>query len=120
MSEDIGAEIRRKLYESADEKYRTFSLSLLPGVNKLIGVRLPVLRKMAAQIIKSGYWREYLNSSTDGIFEENMLHGMVTGGVNTDFDSKVRLIEEFIPLIDNWSVCDSFCASGVRQLLRLA
>ena len=40
-----------------------------------------------------------------------MLEGMVIAGADCDFSEKLELIEKFIPKIDNWSVCDSFCGS---------
>lgn len=108
---DFVKDIRQKLYESADEKYRLFSMSLTPGADNVIGVRLPVLRKIAKEIAKSGSWRDYLNSSADGIFEEKMLRGMVIGYAKVDFEEKLKLIEDFLPLIDTWSICDSFCST---------
>lgn len=42
-------------------------------------------------------------------FEEVMLQGMVLGYVKTDLEEILRYIADFIPRIDNWSVCDSFC-----------
>lgn len=108
---DFLQDIRKKLYSMSDEKYRKFSMSLLPGIENVIGVRLPDLRKLAKDIAKSEYALFYLESDTDGIFEENMLHGMVTAYIKTDFEEKIKLIERFVPMINCWSVCDSFCTS---------
>ena len=43
-------DIRNELEQLRDEKYREFGLSLLPNVDKskMIGVRLPQLRAVAA------------------------------------------------------------------------
>lgn len=103
--------VRERLCELSDERYREFSSSLVPNEQNMMGVRLPALRKLAGEIAKSGFWREYLKSDTNGVFEEKMLHGMVIGAVKIDFDEKTELIREFLPLIDSWSVCDSFCSS---------
>ena len=47
-------DIRNELEQLRDEKYREFSLSLLPNADKskMIGVRLPQLRAVAARIKK--------------------------------------------------------------------
>ena len=47
-------DIRNELERLRDEKYREFSLSLLPNADKskMIGVRLPQLRAVAARIKK--------------------------------------------------------------------
>jgi 3-methyladenine DNA glycosylase AlkD len=101
--------IRKQLIELADEKYRSFSASLLPNVDNILGVRLPELRKIAKQIVK-GDWREYLKTAKVEYFEEIMLQGIVIGCAKTEVYERLSYIEKFIPLINNWSVCDSFCA----------
>lgn len=47
-------DIRNELEQLRDEKYREFGLSLLPNADKskMIGVRLPQLRAVAARIKK--------------------------------------------------------------------
>lgn len=38
-----------------------------------------------------------------------MFQGMVLGYVKVDVEETLRYVAEFVPKIDNWSVCDSFC-----------
>jgi 3-methyladenine DNA glycosylase AlkD len=102
--------IRKRLDKSADEKYRAFSSSLIPGKDNIIGVRLPTLRKLAGEIVR-GDWRSYLKQAADETMEEVMLQGMVIGKCKADIDEILMLTADFIPKIDNWSVCDSFCTS---------
>jgi 3-methyladenine DNA glycosylase AlkD len=42
-----------------------------------------------------------------------MIQGMIIGNVNTAPARKLELAALFLPRIDNWSVCDSFC-SGLK------
>lgn len=102
-------EIREKLISLSENKYREFSSALVPNSDNMLGVRLPKLRKLASEI-----------AVTDGIscldgddiyFEETMLRGMVIGALKIDTKKRLELISGFVPLINNWSVCDSFCAS---------
>lgn len=105
-------EIRERLLSLGEEDYAKFSSSLIPGVNNLIGVRIPVLRKIAKEIVK-GNFQEYLNYDGYKYFEEVMLQGIIIGTLKCDkYDIKdiLDLVEDFIPKIDNWSICDSFCA----------
>lgn len=44
--------IRKELQALVDAKYKEFHSSLLPGVNNILGVRIPQLRIMAKEIIK--------------------------------------------------------------------
>jgi len=94
--------------EMADEEYRKFSSSLIPNVDNILGVRLPELRKLAKNIAR-GDWRTYLAQADNRYFEETMLQGLVIGYVKTDIEERMRYVADFVPRIDNWSVCDSFC-----------
>ena len=44
--------IREELFAKQDEEYQKFHSKLCPNVNDIIGVRIPILRKMAKQIAK--------------------------------------------------------------------
>lgn len=96
-----------------DSKYRDFHKKLVPGLEKFIGVRAPELRKISKEISK-GNWREYLDIAKDGTYEEIILQGMVIGNVKCEVEEFILQIEKFIPKINNWAVCDSFC-SGLKK-----
>jgi 3-methyladenine DNA glycosylase AlkD len=104
--------IREQLNELSEEKYRIFTSALTPGKNNILGVRLPLLRKMAAKICK-GDWQGYLKQATDDTMEEVMLQGMVIGLCKADIEKVLGLTAKHIPKIDCWSVCDTFC-SGLK------
>ncbi len=102
--------IRQLLLDAAEESYRDFSAALIPGVNNMLGVRLPTLRKLARQIYQENDWRAFL--AQDPIyFEETMLQGMVIGLAVHTYEEFQSLVPPFVPKISNWSVCDSFCSS---------
>ena len=42
-----------------------------------------------------------------------MLQGMVIGYIETGIEERLRCVADFIPKINNWSICDSFC-SGLK------
>ena len=106
------ASIHEQLLALSEPEFQKFSSSLLPGTNNILGVRLPALRKLAKKIA-TGDWRAYLASEEDRSFEEIMLQGMVIGYVRADLPELLERIAAFVPKIDNWSVCDSFC-SGLK------
>lgn len=105
---DIVTEVRERILQKSEEKFQKFSSSLLPGVNNVAGVRLPVLRKIACDIAKSD-WQAYLKNKDCRFMEETMLKGLVIGLLKEPPEKMLLLIENFIPEITNWSVCDSFC-----------
>lgn len=104
--------MEKSLYEQlmlyAEPDYREFSKKLLPGVENIIGVRLPVLRKIAKKIAKSNP-EEYFKMASDDTFEEIMIQGMIIGYLERDIEVVLQHISLFLPKINNWSVCDSFC-----------
>lgn len=109
MDENMTLTVREELINLSEEDYRNFSSKLLPGVKNILGVRLPALRKIAKSIAKED-WKSYLNNARDDYFEEVMLLGMVIGYINNiDIDEIISLIRKYVPKINNWSVCDSFC-----------
>ena len=113
-------DIKEILLSNKDSKYSEFSSGLIPGENAIIGVRLPVLRKIAKEIAKGDYKEYFLNSCNDMYyFEEIMLKGMVIGYLKVGDDEYWSYVEEFIPLINNWSVNDSFCAGLKRTASQL-
>lgn len=110
-------EIRQLLTDKSEIAYRDFSAALIPESKPLLGVRLPVLRKLARELVKKGDWKAMICSYTgdyeDVYFEETMLRGMIIGygTEKEETGTALNLIKDFIPHIDNWSVCDSFCSS---------
>ncbi|WP_313236284.1 DNA alkylation repair protein [Sporosarcina ureae] len=104
--------IRRQLVERIDSDYQKFSSALIPNVDHILGVRMPELRKLAKEIAKDD-WRAYLQTANDKYFEEVMLQGLVIGYVKADLEELLMYVAKFVPKIDNWSVCDSFC-SGLK------
>lgn len=105
--------LRQRLLSLQDEKYQKFHSDLCPGIENIIGIRTPVLRQLAAEIVKGGDWRAYLQKALHGPFiysEEATLCGMVLGLLKTDFDEILVYLQLFVPRIDSWSICDVTCA----------
>ncbi len=104
-------EIKRRLLELSEEQYRNFSSALLPNIDNVLGVRLPKLRKLAKEIYSSGRWPEYLLDFEPEYMEETMLQGMLIGLIKAEPEELLRYTRDFVPKINNWAVCDTFCNS---------
>ena len=102
-------DIKQILLEKSEEKYREFSQSLIPNINNVLGVRLPILRKIAKEIYTQTDWQKFLKQNDFEYMEETMLQAMVIGLVKDEPGNILKLVKNFVPKIDNWSVCDSFC-----------
>ena len=105
-------EIQEELFKLQDKKYKEFHSSLCPGINNIIGIRVPVLRNFAKQIVKSKDYNNILKFNPK-YYEETMLQGMIIGLKREDINVIKKDIENFVPKIDNWAVCDTFC-SGLK------
>ena len=46
-------EIKNRLKELSEEKFKKFQSKLCPNVNNILGVRIPVLKKYAEELIKT-------------------------------------------------------------------
>ena len=87
-------------------KYRDFHASLLPNIDKktIIGVRVPTMRKIAKEFAAADV-AKFLDKLPHKYFEENQVHLFVLERIK-DADECLRRIEQFLPYIDNWAVCD--------------
>ncbi len=103
--------IRQELLSLQDKKYKEFHSSLCPGTDNIIGVRVPVLRNYAKKLSKQENIKEYIFFNKTKYYEEVMLQGMLIGLIkNIDIKETLTMLENFIPKIDNWAVCDICCA----------
>jgi len=102
--------IKEELFRIKEVSYKKFSASLLPGVDNVLGVRLPFLRNIAKSVSKSDY-RTFFEENDDEFLELTMIEAMTIGELKLDFDIILNYIEKFIPKINCWSICDTFCAS---------
>ncbi len=102
--------IKEELKSLQDKKYKEFHSKLCPGTNNIIGIRIPVLREYAKTLLKEKDFKTLINNIDDEYYEEIMLQGMLIGLVKKDFNEIKPYIENFIPKINNWAICDTFCA----------
>ena len=103
----IEENIRARLLELQDLKYRDFQCKLMPTVNSatVIGVRTPELRKLAKEFSKSLEAAEFLKILPHKYYEENNLHGHLIDTLK-DYDQAIEAIDAFLPYVDNWATCD--------------
>ena len=102
--------LREYLYEAVDEKYREFHSSLCPNVNDILGVRIPKLREIAKTIAKDNPI-ELLEEYKCEFYEEKMIYGLVIGYMKADLETRIKYLNKFVPMIDNWAVCDCACST---------
>ena len=104
---NIEKQILDTLKENADVKYKDFSAKLTPTIDKskFIGVRVPILRKIAKQYSKNKDIEKFLTNLPHNFVEENTLHGLIISEFK-DYDFVIKNLNAFLPYVDNWATCD--------------
>lgn len=102
--------VKIDIKDMADEKYRNFHSNLCPGTENIMGVKIPILRDYAKKLNKEYTLEQILSEVEDEYYEETMLKGILIGlNKNEDIEKILKYVQEFIPKINNWAVCDVFC-----------
>lgn len=101
--------IRQDLFEMQDLKYKEFHGSLCPDMDNIIGVRIPKLREYAKEVYKSNKLEDI--KIGDKYYEELVIQGMLIGfQTKAPIEEVIKQVKEFVPKINSWAVCDTFCA----------
>ena len=102
------------LEEDADLKYREFHRRLLKNDElKVLGVRIPNLRKIAKQFKND---TDNLMSFPDEYYEVTFIK--LTAVANLKYEEFIKYADLCVSLIDNWATCDCFtprCIEKHRQ-----
>ena len=100
-------DVQKRLLELQDPGYRDFHSKLIPNISKetIIGIRTPVLRKFVKEYKKELEAAEFLKALPHQYYDENVLHGFLISELK-DYETCVQALEEFLPYVDNWAVCD--------------
>ena len=103
----ITEEIVKKLYEERDEKYAKMQEKIIPTVpaDSIIGVRTPILRKYAKELVKRDDIDDFLKALPHDHFDENQLHAFIISEIK-DYDRCLYEVTRFLPFVDNWATCD--------------
>ena len=97
------------LKSCSEKEYQQFSKTLTPTNYEILGVRVPILRKIAKEIAKSDI-PSFLEQVKSTYYEEVLVEGFVLGSIK-EKELLLQYLKTYIPLIDNWAICDGFCSS---------
>lgn len=97
------------LFEKRDEKYKMFNDKIVNTKLKTIGVRMPVLKRIAKEISVSNP-KLFLNKPKSEYYEVTLIEGLVISYVKDPLEMLEKL-NKYMDKIDNWGVCDTVCAS---------
>ena len=105
-----------RLIEVANRDYAEFQSKLAPTIDphRVLGIRLPDVRAIAKRIKGTSEAERFLSDLPHSYYDENMLHAML---INEEKDHvKVfELLDEFLPYVDNWAVCDTLKPKAFKK-----
>lgn len=100
-------DIEARLFAEKDEGYGDFQAKLMPGIarERILGVRTPVLRKLAKEFAKDPEIGAFLDELPHAYYDEYNLHGFILSE-GKDYDRVVAGVDALLPYVDNWATCD--------------
>lgn len=98
--------VLEELKTLAQEDYKAFNNKIIPTQQTTLGVRLPILRKIAKRIVQENP-TSFIQLDKQNIYEMIMLEGMVLSYMDQPFNALLPLIEKFLAKADNWAQIDS-------------
>ena len=105
-----------------EEKYRQGHIRIinaLPG-RRILGLHLPEMKQVAKTLAKQAdvleilhaFEQEYQANRFSLTYEETLVWGLTINALKCTPDERLNLLEKYIPVLDNWAVCDSFCCNA--------
>ena len=105
-----------------EEKYRQGHIRIinaLPG-RRILGLHLPEMKQVAKELARQADVLEILHAFEQehqadrfGLtYEETLVWGLTINALKCTSDERLDLLKKYIPVLDNWAVCDSFCCNA--------
>ena len=115
MSMNTVQDIREALLSHADGDYKSFQCPLMPTVDPetVMGVRTPILRRMAGEMKGTAGREALLCDLPHAYFEENQLHAFLIEQ-EKDFAAAIAAVDAFLPFVDNWANCDQLSPKAFK------
>jgi len=122
LSDPIGS-LGRRLKLDVERDYGAFVQAILPRAScPVLGIRTKAWRRVVDELLAfdGAAFLDAIFSPPKGkrrrkksldveYCEERLVVGEVVGKVKVEFDRRIDWIDAYLPLIDSWLVCDTFC-----------
>lgn len=97
-----------KLFEYSEESIKLYDRNIIKGNSPFIGVRIPILRKLAKNIIKDNLVENFFINYEGKYFEEKLLKGLIIASKEEYF---FELNSEYLNELDSWCLVDTYANS---------
>ena len=101
-----------------DVRYRDGHLRVINALpsRKVLGLHIPEMKKAAIELWRKdadGYIKAFENSEHEKLtYEETVIWGLLINKVKCPVDERLAMLDRYVPVLDNWAVCDSYCANA--------
>lgn len=90
----------------SEKKYKLFNAKIVPTKQTMLGVRVPLLRKIAKEIIQNEPMK-FIKLDKQNIYEMVLLEGIVLSYMEQSFQELLPIIEDYLDKVDNWAQIDT-------------
>lgn len=99
----------------SDSKYRNGHLRVLNALplRKVLGLHSPDMKKIAKELSANGpeIIRRFEQEPPQNLFyEETVIWGYLINLCKCSLEQRLAMLERYVPIMDNWGICDSYCA----------
>ena len=108
----INQQINQWLQELAESDYKKFNERIIPTNYDILGIRMPVLKKLAKEVADSPEIEFYLKQAELLTYEQILLYGLVLGQRKKLSPGQLfRYLDPLILKFDNWAHVDTIISS---------
>ena len=102
-----------------DERYRNGHIRVINALNdvRILGVHIPELKRLAKELSRSDDAADLIvsfeaeSTARNLCFEEKIVWGLLINALKVPEMQKYAYLRAFVPAMDNWAVCDTFCCN---------
>ena len=105
-----------------DEKYRQGHIRIINALpeRRILGLHLPEMKQAAKALAKQAdaltilraFEQEHQANRFSLTYEETLIWGLTINALKISWEERLSLLKPYIPVLDNWAVCDSFCCNA--------
>ena len=105
-----------------DEKYRQGHIRIINALTerRILGLHLPEMKQAAKTLAKQAdaldilhaFEQEHQADRFSLTYEETLVWGLTINALKCSWEERLSFLKRYIPALDNWAVCDSFCCNA--------
>ena len=116
----------------SDARYREGHLRVVNALpeRKVLGLHTPDMKRLAKEFSKNGAWvqlsgrKHHCGNGRELIacfeqydaqslcYEEIVIWGFLINNGKYDVEERLSMLGRYVPVMDNWAVCDAYCANA--------